>query len=348
MPIREALRLSVFSAIRGLDVDVHFVLGQLGSRIIDAYEKADLIVSAPGGPYFGDIYANHEIVHWFYVWLGHVYKKPVVLYAPSVGPFKNRWLNPIRKYFFKKFDVLCVRESISKRYLQSLLGPIPVEVTADSALQSNVVPKKRTSYFESIGLPERTNCYLVAVSLNDYGYPGESNPDLLKTQYEQCVRKAVHRIAEKRDAHFLLIPQLYGSVHSDAEYLERIGKSFGETVSWEVVDDTLNSDEQRQLFAMSDIHIASRYHPAIFGHGASVPGICIYYEHKALGFMEKLGLERFAFDIRKLNCEDILAKVDDLLNHRDELSIALTEKIPSLQETARRTTALCASVISDD
>ena len=52
---------------------------------------------------------------------------------------------------------------------------------------------------------------------------------------------------------------------------------------------------------MCDLHLAIRYHPAIVGNTGPVPGLCIYYEHKALGFMQQLGLERFAVDIRKLD-----------------------------------------------
>ena len=96
---------------------------------------------------------------------------------------------------------------------------------------------------------------------------------------------------------------------------------------------------------MCDFHVASRYHPAIFASSGLTPGICIYYEHKALGFMQQLGLERFAFDIRKLDAAKLCEAVDELLEHRDEVVRTLEARMPALQQTARRTTKLAVDLL---
>jgi polysaccharide pyruvyl transferase WcaK-like protein len=152
-------------------------------------------------------------------------------------------------------------------------------------------------------------------------------------------------LADRRDCHFLFLPQLYGSVHDDGPYLERIAQRLPSSVSWEVVDPELDSDAHRRLFAMSDFHIASRYHPAIFGNSGLTPGLCIYYEHKALGFMQQLGLERFAFDIWKVDALELCTAVDEALARREELVETLKERIPALCEVARRTTKLAVRLL---
>jgi colanic acid/amylovoran biosynthesis protein len=346
IPPIEALGLLAYAGARGLSIHPRRILGRTAAGIIRAYEEADLVVSAPGGPYFGDLYKNHEVVHWFFVWLAKQYGVPTLLYATSAGPFEDRRLNPIRRWLYPAFDVLCVREEISRDYIRNLLGgDAELHVTADSALQASVEPTPRGSYFsgDRSALARR---FIVAVSLNDYAYPGASDVEASKRRYDDTMIAVLEHLAARRDVHYLLLPQLYGRVHSDAPYLERMGRRLSSGVSWELVDSSLDSDAQRGLFAMSDLHLASRYHPAIFGHSAGVPGVCIYYEHKALGFMRQLGLERFAFDIREVEVQPLCDAVDAVLESRETIRGELHARVPELRARARRTTTLAVELLT--
>jgi colanic acid/amylovoran biosynthesis protein len=346
LPPTSYLRGGLYTLLKAVGIDARWVLPEMLRRTVAAYDRANLVVSAPGGPYFGDIYVGHEIVHWWYVLLAVLFKKSLFLYAPSAGPFKNRLMNPIRRWLYPKFSVLVSREEISARYIEALLGGrCRVEVTADSAIQSSFRPYSRQDWFagDRAALRDRL---LVAVSLNDYRYPGSHDPQAMKDAYNAAMIEVLNDLAARNHAHLLFLPQLYGRVHNDAPYLEAMGKRLRTDTSWEVVDPSLDSDMQRRLFAMCDLHIASRYHPAIFGHIACVPGICIYYEHKALGFMQQLGLERFAFDIRSLRAAEMLATLSDLLQQRAALIDHLRGRVPTLQERAARTTRLAVQVLS--
>lgn len=345
IPPLEALGMLVFSAARLGRVRLESLLGPTTAEIIDAYERADLVVSAPGGPYFGDIYRNHEIVHWFYIWLASVYRKPVFLYATSAGPFETRGLNWARRHLFPKFDLLCTREELSATHIKGLLGrDTEVHVTADSALQQAFEPFARDEYFEAdrSGLRDK---FLVAVSLLDFRYPGASDVADRKRHYDSVMLEVLGHIAGKRDCHFLLFPQLYGAAHQDAPYLERMGHALDPNVSWEVIDTSLDSDAHRELFAMCDFHVASRYHPAIFCNSGLTPGVCIYYEHKALGFIQQLGLERFAFDIWDVDAAALRQAVDEALERREELVETLRERLPELRAISRRTTKLAVELL---
>ncbi len=341
----EGLRLAVFVAGRWLGLSLFWVLGEEGRFIIRAYKRADLVISAPGGPNFGDIYWSHELVHWFYVAIAVLYQCPLFLYAPSAGPFRIRWLNPVRRALFRRFDKLCVREDLSASHLRELLGPdTEIEVTADSALQYRFSPFPRSDYFqdERLNLAER---YIVAVSLIDYSYPRETHPEKLRDHYKEIVLGILRQITNQRDSHFLLLPQLYAKKLTDLEFLQEIGARLGDGFSWEIVDPSLDSNVQQRLFAMSDFHIASRYHPAIFGNAGLVPGICIYYEHKALGFMKQIGLERFAFDIRELSAPRISDAVNELIENRDAIRSHLKSVILGLRARAQRTSARAVEVL---
>jgi colanic acid/amylovoran biosynthesis protein len=345
LPLVEYLRALAYSFCNLLGINTSFPLSNRMKPMIDAYRSADLVVSAPGGPYFGDLYAGHELVHWWYVWLGHRFGCPLFLYAPSAGPFKNRLLNPIRRWMYRKFDTLVVREEISADHLRGLLGDrTRIEVTADSALQVAWTPFQRDDYFDESRAQLRTR-FLVAISLIDYSYPGCANRGALRERYLSAALELVLFLSKSRSCHFLLIPQLYGRAHSDVEFLRAFGRRLPSGISFEIVDTLLNSDAQQRIFAMCDLHIASRYHPAIFGHAGLCPGICIYYEHKALGFMQQLGLERFAFDIREVEARNLVEAASELLQRREEIIEVLAQRIPELRQRARRTTELALSLI---
>jgi polysaccharide pyruvyl transferase WcaK-like protein len=345
LPFVDYLRMGAYGLGLLMGLDLASLLSPTARRIVEAYRSADLVVSAPGGPYFGDIYAWHEIVHWWYVWLGHRRGTPLFYYAPSAGPFRNRLLNPVRRRLYRAFDTLVVREELSAEHIRGLLGEgVEVHVTADSALQSDIRPVDRHQHFAGprTSLADR---FLVAVSLNDYRYPGARDATACRERYDRTMIDLLQHVASRRGCHFLLMPQLFGQVHSDVPYLQRMAERLDGDVSWEIVDPSLDSDGQRGLFAACDLHVASRYHPAIFGHQGLVPGICIYYEHKALGFMSQLGLERFAFDIRSLDLSALQVAVDDLIDRRDEHVAHLRERIPPLRRRARRTTELAIELL---
>lgn len=346
LPAIDYLRGGAFSLFKSIGLDLRWLLPGVLKQTMNAYERADLVVSAPGGPYFGDIYVNHEIVHWWYVFLASQFKKPLFLYATSAGPFNIKAMNVVRRWLYRKFDKLVTREEISAKHVEDLLGtPGAIEVTADSAIQQSFEPYPRSEWFtgDKAGMADK---FLVAVSLNDYRYPGSIDPSESKRRYNAAMLTTLQHLASRGNTHFIFLPQLYGKVHSDEPYLRHMAEQLPEDASWEIIDSDLDSVMQRRLFAMCDIHLASRYHPAIFGNTAYVPGICIYYEHKAQGFMSQLGLDRYAFDINSVSAEPLCAAIDDIIEHREELVAHLRERVPALQERSARTTKLAVELLS--
>jgi polysaccharide pyruvyl transferase WcaK-like protein len=233
-------------------------------------------------------------------------------------------------------EPLCVREHTSAQHLHELLGDsVVVEVTADAALQERYEPFDRAEYFteDRAALADR---FVVAISARDQQSP----------RYDDAFRGAMVHLHEVRSAHFVLLPQLYGA-HSDVAYLRRLAAGLPAGVSWEIVDPTLDSIGQRRVIAMVDLCIAGRYHPQVFAASAGVPGVCIYYEHKALGFMRTLGLEDLCIDAAALDASALVQKVDVALDRSEELAEKLRNREPSLRAAALRTTELATAVLRD-
>ena len=337
--LRARLSLLAYAIVLLLGRRPSRLLGRHVQRFDEAYRSADLVISAPGGPYFGDLYVNHEIVHWFYVWLAKQHRRPVMLYAPSAGPFRRRLMNPIRRWLFRSMDVLSVREVRSAEHLRSLLGDdAEVTVTADSALQRPIAAPES-------GRDPTDSPPVVAVSALAWRYPGATNADARRHAYDEALRAGMHHLHEVLGCRFILLPQLYGAHHSDVPYLEELGDGLPSTVPWEVFDPAEDSDAQQRVVAGAEFCIASRYHPQVFAVSAATPGVCIYYEHKALGLMESVGLERFALDIDTLVAGTLVEAIDEALAHSGEIVDTMTDAAPRLARRAAQTSKIAVGLL---
>lgn len=348
LSLRQAAGMLLYSLFRLVGLHVTFFLDRTCREMVQAFRDADLVISAPGGPYFGDLYKNHELVHWFFVWLGVQNGKKLFLYAPSAGPFRNLLLNPIRRYFFKKFDTVCLREEVSAKNLAGLMGQdFPIHITADSALQKEIDPRGGASL---IKIPaDVKDPFLVAITAIDYRYPGASKAEkkVLRDHYLDIMEAVGEFLCERKSVHFVFLPQLYGKFHSDRAIQEHVAKALPQGASWEIVAPELNSEQHQKIVANADMCIACRYHPQIFAASAHVPALCIYYEHKTLGFLKAMGITEYGHDIWSLDKPKVLASLEQLLANREGIRERLQKAMPSLREKARTTTRLAVELLED-
>ena len=339
LPKFEALRIIVYICLRIFGLRPHFLLGSLGKKTITAYETADVVVSAPGGPYFGDLYIGHEAVHWLYVWIAKLHRVPSMLYATSAGPFQKKWANPFRRYTYLCFSRLFVREEISAEHIRGLFvgrrRNVNIEVSVDSALQVSVAPIDR--------LPEEDQ--LIVVSAIHWPYPNDPSPQLRQKEYDTSVVEAIKIFADGRPTQVVFVPQLYGSIHRDTPYLEGLVRQVPTDIRCEVLSDTKTSNEQRAVFAAADWVIAGRYHPAVFAVSAAVPLLCIAYEHKATGVLQTAGVPDAVLSIEKVSVEVVRAKAQELLAGKADLSARLQLAQVALREVSSRTSVAVAEVV---
>jgi colanic acid/amylovoran biosynthesis protein len=346
MPRSVPARLVVTALLRWVRLPWRWAAGEIVEKVHDAYDDADLVVSAPGGPYFGEVYAGHEPLHWLYVLLAAWRDKPAILYAPSAGPFTS-WWRPLRRRVLRSFRRVAVREDISAENLRGLMGDdFAVEVTADSALQSSVEPLARSEWrFDGETLEGRT---LIVVSAIDRPYAGDTDPPGRRRRYDDAVVAALADIAGRTRAHVAFVPQVHGR-HRDQPYLERLARrlhaAVPEGVTIEVVDERLDSDAQRSRFAAADLVLAGRYHPAVFAISAEVPLVCVPYEHKAAGLMAAAGLEDLSLPIDDVTTERLTDLLHRAHEDREDLRARLTDASTTLSARAARTSDMAAECV---
>ena len=331
LPAIEGIRLALFALLTFLRVPAKWTLGRDGRLIVERYRSARLVVSAPGGPYFGDLYADHEIVHWFYVWLGRLLGRPLFLYAPSVGPFRNALLNPIRRRGFRWFDAVALRDGVSAEYLRGFMGgDFEFEVTADSALQEVTADPG----------PSMANGSVIrlAVAVRD---PGQ----LLRDSYDSAIVAAIDAVCYRQGTEVIFLPQLHGSRHRDQPYLEGLASRVRGAKSVRVESGAdIDSRDHRRIIAKADLVIAGRYHPAVFSVAAATPVLVIPYEHKSLGVARQAGIERWVIDHTDARADNLVPMIEEMMGKLDEIREGLRAHQDEMRRAALRTTDMAIAV----
>lgn len=326
MPILDALFL-VCAALFRAWIYRSFALTRgpkIAKAVWEAYAQCDLVVSAPGGPYFGDLYVNHEFVHVFLVWLGRLHNKRIFLFAPSCGPFKNRVMNPVRRRMFRWFSGICLRESLSAQYLKDLTG-ITAEITADSAFLSPLQP---------VTEQRRRSKVLTATVLKHRAW--RRQPERQR-EYELSIVSALNHLALRHGLEIVFLPQLSGDVHSDHEYLTHIGGMLDTRVRWRVLARAADVAAQRKLIGEACLSVATRYHHQVFSIGAATPVVALCYEHKSVGLMREAGMSRLALPIQSVNAEKIVDACESALDAWAQVSRELAFSRVALRRRALRT-----------
>jgi coenzyme F420 hydrogenase subunit beta len=311
------------------------------TAFIESLKAADIVISAPGGPYIGDLYQAWELTCAFPIFLSILLGKPTMIYGPSQGPFDNTKRNKWRKWLLSKVNVISVRERFSKIYLENLgITSSSIYVTADSCLQKPVDKTSGKSIIDKENL-DKDKMLIGMVPL--YQVPTANLANVFDAK--PLAVSTLRLLSEIFDANFVLIPQLY-SAHKDLPSLITIAESSGIGRRIHVIPDTYNSDEQQSLIGELDICVSFRYHPYIFAVRQGKPTVCIAYEHKAFGFAEAMNLEEYCLDLFSTTPEDIVKKIQQVWDCRDELKKNIDLNIVRLENLSLKNSELAAELLN--
>jgi len=306
-------------------------------KALEEMANADVIISAPGGPYFGDLYSFHEIQeHLLHIYLSKILRKPVIIYGPSMGPFNSHIRNIIRKYILNKVEIITLRDNISKKYLDNLNLTKPlVYLTADSAFQDIVnldrMKIKKIMVEEKIIDPQSTGTnkrLLIGITPTGAEWNYGNSTNILKKQnrYNKIIAKTIDYLADRFDATIVFFPQLYGN-SDDMPLINKIIKMVDKKGVVKILSKEFNSEIQQAIISQMDLFIGNRYHSVIFALKGKVPTVCLAYEHKSIGIMNAVKLNKFIIKISDLSYEILIDKINRVWIEREKIKNILKQQM---------------------
>lgn len=291
-------------------------------ELIPYYKKADIVICAPGGICLGG-FQNWN--HLFMLLLAKDFKKKLVYYSRSFGPFPDKTVN---NRIFKKrsltmlhyFDFLSIRDIETKKLADELnIKYISSIDTAFLDVPQTAIPKE---IIKEIG----TSNYIVFVpnSLTWHYFFKNIPQDVIDSFYIEIIKRC-RKIYP--DSKIVMLPQLfYAGNNSDYQYFLKIKKQ-SEIDNMYVVNDTFSSNIQQSIIQNSKCIIGARYHSIVFAINNNVPFIALGYEHKINGLLESLNKSDRMVDITNIfvdstKTDKIICQIEKLLNTLKKDSLA--------------------------
>jgi len=312
-------------------------------KVLGGISGADLVISAPGGPYFGDLYKAHEISeHLLQIFVAKCFKKPVMIYGPSMGPFNIKWRNVLRRFLLNKVEIISLRDSISKEYLGdlNLTKPI-VYVTSDSDFQDEVITESESllKLYKQEGLDNfkekgRSLIGFIPVGAR-WNYPKATNAKEKEKEYSKLMASVIDYMIHKLNAAIIFVPQLYGN-RSDLPLIEKIITFVEHKEMVKILSNNLDSEIQQQIISGFDMVVGNRYHSVIFALKSGIPTVCIAYEHKSIGVMKAVGMSEYLIKSDDLDYNKLTGLIDKVWDNKTTIKRQIIENISDQERLALR------------
>jgi colanic acid/amylovoran biosynthesis protein len=324
----------------------YMLFGPKNRSTIQAFCEADAIVFVPGG-YLLTPHARH--LHWFRhiasLLLGSLLKKPMILYACSLGPFVGRHNQVLARYAINKAHVIVLREPHSRKYLSEIgvTKPVIYDCADVAFLLKQTDSRRATALFDAhIGSGSRLK---VGFSVRPYDFPGESNPEQKKENFVKVLSQLADYVVDRYRAQAVFMPQGLDAKYNDLSISREIVGLMRQSHNVQVIGEDYSPEELKTLYGFMDIFVGVRMHANIFALGAKVPVLAVAYEPKTLGIMESLGLHEFVSDIRTLSFGELRDKMDALISNRSRIRNYLQSKVPAVELEAQRGAAITAAFL---
>lgn len=315
-----------------------------GKDFLRAVNAADIVVHAPGGPSIGDIYSRAEFAYLCRLLFALRLKKPVFIYAPSMGPFENKVRNILRKYVLKRACCVTFRESISGGYFHDLLPDKEYTVTLDSAFQNDIDVKFNKDLLNK----DRKLCdflnkfdKVIGITITDLQWNPKYSDNHELSNHIRSVFVRFVSFLEVEGYGVIFIPQLFGDMN-DRDYMA----TFASTNTF-LLSDQYDCYFQQYLISKLYAVVGMRYHSNIFSCKMGTPFISISYEQKMKGFMNEQKLELYCIDISDLEYEYLVDKFVFLVSGYNNYQSFLANRKVLLKEKASETTRLLLECIRE-
>lgn len=305
--------------------------------------QTDVFTSLAGGDSFSDIYGLGRLL---YMTLPQVLVllagKRLVLLPQTLGPFDGRISKGIARFILRRAERIYARDHRGAATVNELIGErLAAEKHAFCYDLGFVLEPVSPPHLEIEGLSlartdERT---LVGLNISGLLFMGgytRDNMFRLRVDYRDLVDQLIHFLIREKQATVLLIPHVFSETpnsESDAAACEDCYKRFGGNYPGRLglVRGSYNEREIKHIIGRCDLFIGSRMHACIAALSQNVPALAIAYSDKFIGVMETIGFESLVTDPRRMGQEEILEKLADNYERRQDIRRELERRIPLIQ-----------------
>lgn len=296
-------------------------------EVIGQLKKHDLLLMG-GGSLLQDATSPRSVLYYLgTVVVAKMLKKPVVFYAQGVGPVTKKISKFLIRWIVNKVDVITVRDYESGEDLKKL-GVIhrPIIVTADPAITipaSSINLSVGKNILNALNIdPQKT----IAVSVREW-------------KKEEHFKDILAEVADHYAAlgwNIIFIPMQYPA---DILPSEEIRKRMKYKSNSYVIKKPLHFKEIMSLIGNIRLVLGMRLHSIILAAVMNVPFVGISYDPKIDRFVERIDM-RLAGHIKNLQTDNVIANIDYIIDHEQEIKETLAKNITDIIANAEKSSEL--------
>jgi polysaccharide pyruvyl transferase CsaB len=298
-------------------------------EVVPEVERLDLLLLGGGGILYDD--EAHNYVRE--VSLAQERGIPTMAYAIGAGPLRSRDDRLVVREALNGMGAVTVRDTETKRLLAEVGVRLPIEVTADPALLLTPLPfTEEMLRSEGVAMGQR----LVGMSVRE---PGGAAPNLEQSPYHLTLANAADFVVDRFEAHVVFVPM----ERADVGHAHRVMAEMAEPDRATVLHGRYGPRQLLGLMDHLELAVGMRLHFLILAAIAHVPLLALPYASKVVGLFEALELD--VPSNLQHHAGPLLAALDRLWDSREDLRKVLQERVPDLQERARRTSEVALAVL---
>jgi polysaccharide pyruvyl transferase CsaB len=300
-------------------------------EILPEIQRLDLFILGGGGILFdgeAQIFLREVI-------LAHEHRVPVMVYAISAGPLKDRAVQAVVCDGLSRAAVVTVRERGARQVLEDVGVHREILVTADPALLLEPEPLPEDA-LKREGLD--TGRQLVGVSVRE---PGAAAPDISEHAYHKLLADAADFMVDRYDADVVFVPlepRMVDVQHAHAVVAQMLRAQRATVLKGEYTSGQLLSFMQHFAFA-----VGMRLHFLIFASLQNVPFVALPYAPKVAGFLEDLRIEMPP--LMQVSAGRLIAYIDHAWDRRRMLQARISRALPALRARALENNDIAARVL---
>lgn len=315
------------------------ISGFIKREIWEEYYKSDIIMAGLDGTFTTLYGVGGFVLNSYAIFLAKLFKKPVIIYAASIEPFKNKLYEILARFILNKVDLVTLRERKSYQYLRKIgVSKPPIYVTADLGFLLQPASPERVKRIISIEGINKNNEPLIGMTvrrgISRWIFPNLKTSGERYANYVALMAQVVDYLLDKLSATVIFIP------HSIAPYEDdRVtGKDIYEKVKnkhkVKVIINDYTAAEIKGIIGQCDLLVGARTHSVINATSMYVPSLLI------AGSIHKPGIMTEILDGGKWVCSEPLSfdtltsRIDELWSERERVKEELKPKVESVKERA--------------
>ena len=377
---------SSFNVIRcGLWALLHKRLPRLAKTLVNSrdlkeYANADVIVDISMDVYSDDFGLVADAEHSKDILIGVLLKKPVVIWAQSLGPFRSKSTSWLARYTLNKVALITVRDEISLSYLRELGVDVPpIHLTADPAFLLQPAPEERAKEILSVDHENTRNRPIIGLTMGWSSLISETNATwylrfmksvywasrimLPESIFEFAIKQASHfkrldmanylkietmaqiveHLVDSLEADVILIPHDISPMADDRFIAVELLQKTNHGNRIKLVGGDYSAAELKAVIGQCDLFLGGKMHANIAATSMYVPTVAIQYGHKFYGIMRMLGQEKYVCD--KFTSQEVISKIDEAWLNREKIREQLKMTISMAKRQALHNSELTKGLL---